>query len=71
MAKTAQPKDKPAGKRIPPLPGGIVQAHEGIQRCGECGGEVVSGRRLDGTSVHLSVVFGREHSCREPQDERV
>ena len=66
MAKTAQPKDKPIKQRITPLPGGIIQSCEGIQRCGKCGGEVVSGRRPDGTLMNLTPVFGREHVCREP-----
>ena len=28
-------------RRIPPLPGGVVQHREGIQRCALCGGEVL------------------------------
>ena len=69
MAKTTEPKHAPAQKRIPPLPGGLVQHREGVERCGGCQGEVISARRLDGTLVHLSPVFGREHACREPHKE--
>ena len=63
MAKPAQPKDTPTTKRIPSLPGGLVQHREGIQQCGGCGGEVISGRTIDGILVSLSPVFGNRHSC--------
>ena len=69
MAKTIEPKQERTPKRIPPLPGGLIQHREGIERCGGCNIEVVSARRLDGTLIHVSVVFGREHACREPQKE--
>ena len=63
MAKLAQPKDTPAAKRIPALPGGLVQHREGIQRCGACGVEVITGRTLDGILVSLTCVFGDRHAC--------
>lgn len=69
MAHTAERKNKPPAKQIPPLPGGMVQDREGIARCDECYGEVIWGRRRDGTLVSLSPVFGQEHVCREPQEE--
>ena len=49
----AQPKEAPVQpvRTIPPLPGGLVQHREGIQRCGECQGEVVEGHTLTGAIV--------------------
>ena len=63
MAKTAVPKQLPPAKRLPPLPGGLVQHREGIQRCGGCQGEVISARTIDGMLVSLSPVFGERHDC--------
>ena len=63
MPKSAAPKQPRTPTRIPPLPGGLIQHREGIERCGGCNIEVVSARRLDGTLIHVSVVFGREHAC--------
>ena len=50
-------------RAIPPLPGGLVQHREGIERCGGCQGEVVIGRTIDGILVDLTVVRGDRHSC--------
>ncbi len=63
MAKPAAPKHARVEKHIPPLPGGLVQHREGIQRCGGCQGEVVIGRTIDGILVDLTVVRGDRHSC--------
>ena len=63
MAQPTAPRPAPAHRRLPPLPGGVVQHREGVERCGGCHAEVISARRLDGTLIHVSVVFGREHAC--------
>lgn len=72
MKKAGEPKQgKPVTKqRIPPLPGGLVQDREGIERCGGCGAEVIVGRRIDGTLVSLSTVFGHNHQCVETNQGR-
>lgn len=63
MAKTAAPTQGRIEKRIPPLPGGLVQHREGVQRCSECGGEVIIARTIDGILVSVSPVFGERHDC--------
>ena len=67
MAKTTEPKQERAQKRIPPLPGGIRQHREGIRRCGVCGAEVVIVRTIDGILVEVSPVLAERHVC--PKEE--
>ena len=56
-------------RRIPPLPGGVVQHREGIQRCALCGGEVVVGRTVGGVLVDLTVCLGNRHECTQQGTE--
>ena len=64
MPRPSTPTAPSESARIPPLPGGVVQHREGIQRCALCGGEVVVGRTVDGALVDLTVCFGDRHVCK-------
>ena len=61
----AQKKDiaQRIARRIPPLPGGIVQHREGIERCSGCGAEVIIGRTIDGILIALTCIRGERHLC--------
>ena len=63
MAKPTAPTHARVEKHIPPLPGGLVQHREGIERCGGCQREVVIGRTIDGILIELSCVLGNRHTC--------
>mgnify|MGYP001580234591 CR=1 FL=1 len=63
MPRPSTPTAPSESARIPPLPGGVVQHREGVQRCALCGGEVVVGRTVDGALVDLTPVCGERHGC--------
>ena len=51
-----------------PLPDGLRQDGEGVQRCLDCGGEGIAHLAPDGTRVLLTPIRGEHHDCAQWQD---